>query len=128
MHVDFLLQIYTEAPAVLSGPDDSTMALSTNDQPSFSCAIAGIPAPNIIWTYVPNLDGNGNEISLRDGDSYRIESDINESDDGRFVTTSTVTFLRVVVTDGGLVRCRTTSSDATTSANGLLTVIGKTTV
>ena len=95
---------------------------STARQPSFSCEVAGLPAPNVIWTYRPSLDNRGNEISLTDGESYRVVRNVSEMGDGRLVTTSTVTFLNLVITDGGLVRCRTGSSESV--ADALLTVIG----
>ena len=93
--------------------------------PSFSCAVAGLPAPSIIWTYVPNLDGRGDELSLSDGENYEVVSNVTEEDSGRFVTTSVVTFRELVVTDGGLVRCRTNSPLTAISADALLTVVGK---
>ena len=51
-------------------------------------------------------------------------SNISEKDDGRQVTTSTLTFLELIATDGGLVRCRASSPTTTDSADALLTVIG----
>ena len=95
-------------------------------RPSFTCVAAGLPAPNIIWTYLPNLDGNSDEISLTNGRSYRVvsNSSSNARDDGRCITTSTVTFLEVEATDGGLIRCRTGSPNPVASADALFTVIG----
>ena len=121
---------YIEDPEIVSGPSAVTVAFNGNsngDQsmPSFSCVAAGLPAPNILWTYAPNLDGRGDELSLSDGESYRVVSNVSEEDSGRFVTTSTVTFRELVVTDGGTVRCRTGSPINSVSASALLTVIGK---
>lgn len=84
--------------------------------------VAGLPAPNVIWTYRPNLNNRGNELSLTDGENYQVVGNVSETRDGRLATTSTVTFLNVVITDGGLVRCRTGSSESV--ADALFTVIG----
>ena len=97
---------------------------SEDQLPSFTCVAAGIPAPVVQWTYIPNLDGREDEISLSDGDDYRIVSNFTARDDGRLQTWTSVTFLELSVTDGGLVRCRTSSPDTSTSADALLTVIG----
>ena len=97
---------------------------SEDQLPSFTCVAAGIPAPTVQWTYIPNLDGRGDEISLSDGDDFRVVSNFTARDDGRLQTWTSVTFLELSVTDGGLVRCRTSSSGTSTSADALLTVIG----
>ena len=112
---------------VLSGPNDITIGLredSEDQLPSFTCVAAGIPAPIVQWTYIPNLDGRGDEISLSDGEDYRVVSNITVRDDGRLQTWTSVTFLELTVTDGGLVRCRTSSPTIAASADALLTVIG----
>lgn len=118
---------------ILSRPDDVTIGLREQDDsdreyqmPSFTCVAAGIPAPIMQWAYVPNLDGRGDEISLSaDIERYRIVSNVTVRDDGRLQTWTTVTFLDLTVTDGGLVRCRTSSLTTAVSADALLTVIGK---
>lgn len=122
-----ILSPYTEAPVILSGPNDITIGLrddSEDQLPSFTCVAAGIPAPIVQWTYIPNLDGRGDEISLSGDDDYRVMSNVTARDDGRIQTWTSVTFLELSVTDGGLVRCRTSSPTTTTSADALLTVIG----
>ena len=94
--------------------------------PSFTCAAAGLPAPIITWIYIPNLDRE-HKISLSDGEKYQIiVSNVSEKDDGRQVTTSTLTFLELTATDGGLVRCRASSQPTTqvASADAHFTVIG----
>ena len=92
--------------------------------PSFMCAAAGLPAPIITWIYVPNLDRE-HDISLSDGEKYQIiVNNVSEKDDGRQVTTSSLTFLELTATDGGLVRCRASTPTTTDSADALLTVIG----
>lgn len=48
---------------------------------------------------------------------------VSEIGDGRLVTISSVTFLNPVITDGGLVRCRTGSTSESV-ADALFTVIG----
>ena len=121
-----LLLTYAAKPVILSGANDDIVALheDSDDQlPSFTCVAAGLPAPILTWAYIPNLDRD-HEISLSDGDSYQILSNDSEKDDGRQVTTSSVTFLKLTVTDGGLVRCTARSTTTTTSADALLTVIG----
>ena len=97
----------------------------TDDQlPSFTCTAAGLPAPIITWIYIPHLDKE-HEISLSDGEKYHIiANNVSEKDDGRQVTTSSVTFLELTATDGGLVRCRVNSPTSVLSADALLTVIG----
>ena len=122
-----ILSPYAEAPVILSGPNDITIGLrddSEDQLPSFTCVAAGIPAPIVQWTYIPNLDGRGDEISLSGDDDYRVMSNVTARDDGRIQTWTSVTFLELSVTDGGLVRCRTSSPTTTTSADALLTVIG----
>ena len=112
---------------ILSGPNDVIVGLredSEDQMPSFACAAAGIPAPIVIWTYIPNLDGRGDEISLSDGDDYRVVSNVTAKEDGRLQTWTSVTFLELTATDGGLVRCRTNSPTTVASADALLTVIG----
>ena len=94
--------------------------------PSFTCAAAGLPAPIITWIYIPNLDRE-HEISLSDGEKYQIiVSNVSEKDDGRQVTTSSLTFLELTATDGGLVRCRASSQPTAqvASADACFTVIG----
>ena len=91
--------------------------------PSFMCTAAGLPAPIITWIYIPHLDKE-HEISLSDGEKYHIANNVSEKDDGRQVTTSSVTFLELTATDGGLVRCRVNSPTSVLSADALLTVIG----
>jgi hypothetical protein len=122
------LSPYTEAPAILSGPNDVTVGLredSEDQLPSFTCVAAGIPAPTVQWIYIPNLDGRGDEISLSDGENYRVMSNFTARDDGRQQIWTSVTFLELTVTDGGLVRCRTSSpTTAAISADALLTIIG----
>ena len=111
----------------MSGPSDITIGLKEDSEdqlPSFTCVAAGIPAPTVLWTYIPNLDGRGDEISLSDGEDYRLVSNVTAKDDGRLQTWTTVTFLELTVTDGGLVRCRTSSPTSAASADALLTVIG----
>ena len=108
----------------MSGPSDITIGLkeeSEDQLPSFTCVAAGIPAPTVLWTYIPNLDGRGDEITLSDGEDYRLVSNITAKDDGRLQTWMTVTFLELTVTDG---RRRTSSSTSVASADALLTVIG----
>ena len=92
--------------------------------PSFTCRAAGLPAPIITWIYIPNLDRES-EISLSDGE-YKIVVNNSEKDDGRQVTTSSVTFLKLTDTDGGLVRCKASSppTGQEASADAHLTVIG----
>ena len=122
-----ILSPYAEAPVILSGPNDITIGLrddSEDQLPSFTCVAAGIPAPIVQWTYIPNLDGRGDEISLSGDDDYRVMSNVTARDDGRIQTWTSVTFLELSVTDGGLVRCRTSSPTTATSADALLTVIG----
>ena len=51
-------------------------------------------------------------------------SNVSEKDDGRQVTTSSVTFFKLTATDGGLVRCKASSPTAETSADAFMTVIG----
>ena len=112
---------------ILSGPDDITIGLkddSEDQMPLFTCVAAGIPAPTVLWTYIPNLNGRGDEISLSDGDDYRLVSNFTTRDDGRLQTWTSVTFLDLTTTDGGLVRCRTSSPTTAASADALLTVIG----
>ncbi len=122
------LSPYTEAPAILSGPNDITVGLredSEDQLPSFTCVAARIPAPAVQWIYIPNLDGRGEEILLSDGENYRIMSNFTIRDDGRQQTRTSVTFLELTVTDGGLVRCRTSSPTTTAiNADALLTIIG----
>ena len=112
----------------MSGPNDVTVGLREDSeeaqQPSFTCVAAGIPAPIMQWTYIPNLDGRGDEISLSDGEDYRIMRNVTTRDDGRLQTWTSVTLLELTVTDGGLVRCRTNSLTTVASADALLTVIG----
>ena len=112
----------------MSGPNDVTVGLREDSeeaqQPSFTCVAAGIPAPIVQWTYIPNLDGRGDEISLSDGEDYRIMRNVTTRDDGRLQTWTSVTLLELTVTDGGLVRCRTSSPTTVASADALLTVIG----
>lgn len=112
---------------ILSGPNDITVGLKEDSEdlmPSFTCVAAGIPAPTVLWTYIPNLNGRGDEISLSDGDDYRLMSNITARDDGRLQTWTSVTFLDLTATDGGLVRCRTSSPTTVANADALLTVIG----
>ena len=93
--------------------------------PSFTCRAAGLPAPIITWTYIPNLVRES-EISPSDGEKYKIVGNVSEKDDGRQVTTSSVTFLKLTDTDGGLVRCKASSppTGQEASADAHLTVIG----
>ena len=52
-------------------------------------------------------------------------SNVSEKDDGRQITTSSLTFLELTATDGGVVRCKASSQPtAVASADALLTVIG----
>lgn len=93
--------------------------------PSFTCAAAGLPAPIITWIYIPNLDRD-HKIPLSDEQKYQIMSNVSDKDDGRQVTTSSVTFLKLADTDGGLVRCMASSQPTTqeASADSHFTVIG----
>jgi hypothetical protein len=96
--------------------------------PSFTCAAAGLPAPIITWIYIPNLDRE-HEISLsdHDGEKYQIiVSNVSENDDGRRITTSSVIFLELTDTDGGLVKCKASSQPTAqvASADAHFTVIG----
>ena len=105
--------------------NNGVTALSLLELPSFTCRAAGLPAPIITWIYIPNLDRES-EISLSDGEKHKIVSNISEKDDGRQVTTSSVTFLKLTDTDGGLVRCKASSppTGQEASADAHLTVIG----
>ena len=99
-----IVSLHTVEPDILSKPDDDLIALidTSEDQlSSFICIAAGLPAPTITWTYIPNLDGN-HEISLSDGENYQIVSNISEMTDGLQVSMSSVTFLELTVTDGGV--------------------------
>ena len=121
-------QLHAAEPEILFGANDGIMAFHDDsdnqlDLPSFTCVAAGLPAPTIIWTYIPNLDRD-HEISLSDGERYQIVSNVSGKDDGRQVTTSSVTFLKLSITDGGLMKCNASSPTAAASADALLTVIG----
>ena len=85
--------------------------------------VGGAPPPTLFWTYIPSLD-DGRSVLLFDGEKYDIISNTTSEDNGRFVVTSTVTFLSVTNTDGGIVRCNTGSDPNITHADALLTVLG----
>lgn len=79
-------QLHAAEPEILFGANDGIMAfhdVSDNqlDLPSFTCVAAGLPAPTITWTYVPNLDRD-HEISLSDGERYQIVSNVSGKNDG----------------------------------------------
>ena len=113
---------------ILSGANAVIMALR-DDQlhlPSYTCAAAGLPAPIITWIYIPNLDREHEKL-LSDGEKYQIANNVSEKDDGRQITASSLTFLELTATDGGVVRCKASSppiATAVASADALLTVIG----
>ena len=70
---------------------------------------------------MPGLDDT-TSILLLDGDEYDIMMNSTVLNNGLVVVNSTVTFLKVMNTDGGIVRCSAGSSGSYEDA--LLTVLG----
>lgn len=115
--------VLAERPSVLKRPEAVIIGLqnATTNPPTFTCVVGGAPAPTLFWTYIPGLD-EGRSILLLDGDEYDVSSNTTVQDNGLVMVTSTVTFLKVVNTDGGIVRCNARPGSA--YENALLTVLG----
>lgn len=113
----------SEQPSILSKPEPFIIGLqeASATPPTFTCSVGGAPEPQLSWTYIPNLSGD--ELTLRDGEEYNITRNVTEEDNGRTVVTSTITFLSISNTDGGIVRC-STGPEASITADTLLTILG----
>lgn len=115
-----LFFIHIEKPSISSGPTN-IVECNPSEQPSFSCVAIGPNVPNITWIYISN---GGEEISLTDGDNYRIESNISEIEDGLYAINSTLTSLNVAANESAIVRCKI-DVPGVASADALLVTIGK---
>ena len=116
--------LHTEDPVVLKGPDSVVVGLldDTTNQPTFTCMVGGTREPTLFWTYIPSLDDG--RLHIFSGGNYGILSNRTREDNGRYVVTSTLTFLSVTNTDGGIVTCNTGSDPNIIHADALLTVLG----
>ena len=85
--------------------------------------MGGAPEPRLYWTYNPGLDDD-RPVHLFNGETYDIIWSTTKQTNGLFVVTSTVTFLSVTNTDGGIVQCNTGPDSDPAYADALLTVLG----
>ena len=121
--------LLAEKPSVLEGPEPVIVGLqnATANPPTFNCVVGGAPAPSLIWSYIPGLDEDRSAIFLENRDEYDITTNVSAQDNGLTVVNSTVKFLKVANTDGGIVRCNARRDPVTVYEDALLTVLGMTT-
>lgn len=114
-----------EEPTIIDGPDSVVVSLNNTkeDPPSFTCEVGGAPQPTPIWTYSPAAQEEGVLILLESGEEYNVTSNTRREENGRFIVTSTVTFLSTKRTDGGIVSCRVGSRAEPVDA--FFTVLGE---
>ena len=115
-----------EKPSVLKRPESFIVGLqnATTSPPTFTCTVGGAPEPRLYWTYIPGLDDDRPVHLFNNGEKYNIIWNTTKQTNGLFVVTSTVTFLSVTNTDGGIVRCNTGPDSDPAYADALLTVLG----
>ena len=117
--------VLSEEPTIIEGPDSIVVSLSDTmeNPPSFTCVVGGAPEPTPIWTYSPAAQEEGVLILLESGEEHNVTRNTRREDNGRFIVTSTVTFLSTTKTDGGVVSCRVGSRAEPVDA--LFTVLGE---
>lgn len=119
----------TESPKILKRPEPFVVGLQdarTTRHPTFNCSVGGAPRPSLVWIYIPNLDNNKNKIFLSNqSENYSITYGEEKQMNGRYVVSSTLTFLSTTNTDGGIVRCNAGLNPVSDTADALLTVLGE---
>ena len=124
----FFFFLIAEMPSIVQRPQPFLVGLEgarSTHPPTFTCAVGGAPKPILLWTYLPSIN-KGFELFLAGNSNYRITFTNSSEPSGRVLVTSTITFLSVTNTDGGIVRCTTglINSEAAVTADALLTILG----
>ena len=118
----YAIYIFSSAPATIVLPPQSITVNATN-QATFTCGVAGVPLPSIIWT-LP--DGSNPESLERQSEELpRIYTETNISDETPYAASSILYIDSVSRVDEGDYTCAAINYQATIENTAFLTVQGK---